>query len=939
MTFYYFLKMKTIIKLVLFFFSISFGIQAQTATITGKVIDVEGLEPAVGALVTFNKEFRAKANVDGEYLIENIPFGKYKVMLTLATYDTVYTVVEVNKAEQKIDLEIGNSKILEETIVVANLVQDRKTPVAVTNIGKREIIEELGSQDLPMILNSKPGVHATQQGGGDGDARITIRGFDQRNVGVMIDGVPVNDMENGWVYWSNWFGLDNITQQIQVQRGLGATKMAMPSIGGMMNVVTESPMGKQEVKVNQEFGSGNFFRTSVSYKSGTLKNGWGVLVSGSYKQGNGWVDGLMTQGGFYYAKVQKIAGKHVIALSAFGAPQQHGQRSYNQAIGYWDKAYAEKLGVTTGTMVDRGRRYNQHYGYITDENGQRKQLNERLNYYHKPQITLKDFWKINKNVSWTNMAYVSIGRGGGQQAYNSSSLPYDDQNLINWDQIVSGNKESNILGEVIPNIDPTYSDTELKAKNILAGAVNNHLWVGAVSQVDVKINEAWKFTGGLDYRWYKGEHYYEIRDLLGGDYYLDFNNRNDPNSMKRQGDKIAKNPYHNYRDAIMSWYGAFTQIEYSKNRWSWFANLAAVGNSYIGYDYFNKKELIIDGGATGSFVMNGVNYASTDAANKLIYSNDRFFIGANDVLIYDNNVYTTNSKGLTYNNSGKYWAFGTTVKTGANFNINEKNNVFLNVGLLNRTPQFANVVDNNTNTLFKEVLNEKIYAFEGGYGFRSKKVTFNINAYYTIWKNKPFPYGISVQDPDDPGTYIRANVNGMDARHMGVEADVAWNITPKITVEGMASIGDWIWTSAEVIDVLGSKVEFDARGVHVGDAAQNVFAASARWAPFKGFYIKGKYSFFDKYYSNFDPFSLRGDDAGRDSWRIPSYGMLSLHAGYSLRVQKSIMHIRANVFNVLNTLYISDARNNYAGNGFDAASATVFIGQGATFNLSLGFEF
>ena len=59
------------------------------------------------------------------------------------------------------------------------------------------------------------------------------------------------------------------------------------------------------IKVGQEYGSGEFLRTSLSYKSGTLKNGWGVLFSGSYKQGNGWVDGLNTLGAFYYLKFRK----------------------------------------------------------------------------------------------------------------------------------------------------------------------------------------------------------------------------------------------------------------------------------------------------------------------------------------------------------------------------------------------------------------------------------------------------------------------------------------------------------------------------------------------------------------------------------------------------------------------------------------------------------
>ena len=89
--------------------------------------------------------------------------------------------------------------------LILNL-SDRKTPVAFSTIPLKKINEELASQDIPLVLNSTPGVYATQQGGGDGDARITIRGFNQRNVAVMIDGIPVNDMENGWVYWSNWFG-------------------------------------------------------------------------------------------------------------------------------------------------------------------------------------------------------------------------------------------------------------------------------------------------------------------------------------------------------------------------------------------------------------------------------------------------------------------------------------------------------------------------------------------------------------------------------------------------------------------------------------------------------------------------------------------------------------------------------------------------------------
>lgn len=896
------------------FFIFAFSAHSQTATLKGQVTDAESGDPLIGALVQFSTEFRAKTDVDGNYSIENVPYGKYSVIVSMATYEPQTVSVTVAAETQTENFVLGSAAILEEVRVTANIVQDRKTPVAVSTLDKKEIIEELGSQDLPMLLNSKPGVHATQQGGGDGDARITIRGFDQRNVGMMIDGVPVNDMENGWVYWSNWFGLDQITQQIQVQRGLGATKLAMPSVGGTMNIITENAFGKPEVKIQQEYGSGNFFRTSLAYKSGMLKNGWGVVMSASYKQGNGWVDGLFTQGGFYYLKIQKKFKNHTLSLSGFGAPQQHGQRSFNQRIGYWDANYAAKLGVDTTGARNMGIRHNQHYGYYTDSDGKQVQLNERTNYYHKPQITLKDFWKINEKVSWSNTAYLSIGRGGGQQARNSGGILYNEDGTIDWDKIIRNNQEIEFFGMQFPATDPLYSPTELKSSQILTASVNNHMWAGGISQVDYKINQHWNFAGGVDYRWYKGEHYTVVRDLLGGDYFVNDQNQNATTSMKRVGDKIGWQPYHNHRDALMQWIGGFAQVEFSKGRWTAFANFSVVANSYKGIDYFQKKELHID--------------------DTIIY------IGAKDSAVYYNDrIYTHSSKELKYNQTETLWLTGFTAKAGTNFNVTERSNIFLNVGYLDRTPMFNNVIDNNTNKFFEEILNERIYAFELGYGFRHKKVSVNANGYYTVWQNKPFPFGVAVPDPNDPGTFIRANVNGMDALHMGIEVDVAWNILRNLTLEGMASYGDWTWQSTETIDVVGTKFEFDAKGVHVGDAAQSVYAASIRWEFVKNAYIKFKYTYFDRYYSNFDPFSLTGANGGRESWKIPSYGLLSAHAGYTLKFKKSALAFRANVFNVLNTLYISDARNNQNGSGFDAASAGVFFGMGRTFNVSIGYEF
>ena len=188
----------------------------QVGQIQGKVVDNSTKQPVVGALIVLNDVSKTRSDLDGKYNFKDLPYGTYSMKIIMLSFDTMTVELTLDQPSLTYDVILGGSQELDEVKVIGNLAQDRKTPVAVTTLGKKEITEELGSQDLPMVLNSKPGVHATQQGGGDGDARITIRGFDQRNVGVMIDGVPVNDMENGQVYWSNWDGLSEITNTMQV---------------------------------------------------------------------------------------------------------------------------------------------------------------------------------------------------------------------------------------------------------------------------------------------------------------------------------------------------------------------------------------------------------------------------------------------------------------------------------------------------------------------------------------------------------------------------------------------------------------------------------------------------------------------------------------------------------------------------------------------------
>ncbi|HMC97064.1 MAG TPA: TonB-dependent receptor, partial [Flavobacteriales bacterium] len=223
---------------------------AQKGVIEGTLRDEATGQTLIGATVMLSPSLAVPTDIDGHYHLE-APYGTYTLKVTYVGFEEQSRTLVVDAPRLVLDLKL-KSITLSEVQVVADVAVSRRTPVAFSTIEPRKITEELASRDIPMLLNSTPGVYATTNGGGDGDARITLRGFSQNNVAVMLDGVPVNDMENGAVYWSNWFGLDAATRSIQVQRGLGASKIAIPSVGGTINILTKGIDQKRSLIIKQE---------------------------------------------------------------------------------------------------------------------------------------------------------------------------------------------------------------------------------------------------------------------------------------------------------------------------------------------------------------------------------------------------------------------------------------------------------------------------------------------------------------------------------------------------------------------------------------------------------------------------------------------------------------------------------------------------------------
>lgn len=164
--------------------------------------------------------------------------------------------------------------VLNDVIITSSVAVSRKTPVAVSTVDPVFIEEKLGTQEFPEVLKSTPGIYATKQGGGFGDSKVNIRGFKTENSAMMINGVPMNDMEWGGIYWSNWAGLSDVTRSMQVQRGLGASKVAAPSVGGSINIVTNTIDANKGGFVSYGMGNDGLNKILFKVSTGLTKSGW-----------------------------------------------------------------------------------------------------------------------------------------------------------------------------------------------------------------------------------------------------------------------------------------------------------------------------------------------------------------------------------------------------------------------------------------------------------------------------------------------------------------------------------------------------------------------------------------------------------------------------------------------------------------------------------------
>ena len=598
-------------QLLLFVFLLGSLTAFSQGTVTGTVTDSELGGPLSNAnVLEVGTSNGAIADFDGNFTL-NVSSNSGTIQISYLGYTN--RTVSFSLTNGTVNLGsislTGDAAALGEIVIVGtgviDLAEDRKTPVAVSTITAEEIQRKaVGNVEITEALKSTPSVFVGGQTG-FGDGQLFLRGFDNSNIAVLLNGQPVNAQEDGRIFWSNWAGIADIASAIQVQRGLGSSKLAISSVGGTMNIVMKAADRTQGGYVRFMGGNDSFFKGTASYDTGMNESGWAFSVLVDYWTAHRkWAKGTYGEGqNYYFAVGYKPNETHAFNFLVTGAPQLHGNK--------WSQSR---------DVLDADPKYNQHWGYTNDGI-----ISERQNYYHKPVMNLNWDWTMNENTDLSSVLYASWGRGGGTGPRGNGRIRTDDPDgagplggQIDFPAIESANAAIGIGGDF---------DNPLGAGYIRRASVNNHQWYGLISNLGHDFNENFSANVGVDVRMYTGDHFRQVADFHGlSGWSMDrpdnatVTTAYDPKpwaalfNFADEGDRID----YDYSEDI-NYQGVFGQLEYATDRFTVFVQGAFSNQSYQREGRFDDPGTSDKLNLTGYNVKGGVSFLITE--NQKVFFN------------------------------------------------------------------------------------------------------------------------------------------------------------------------------------------------------------------------------------------------------------------------------------------------------------------------------
>lgn len=858
--------------------------------VKGTVVDKTTNETLVGVSIISSSTGAATTTaLDGSFSIK-LPTGKQEISINYIGYTPIKLQVSTNNPDLGTIALESEAIGLNDVTVTSSVAIRRKTPVALSVIDPIIIENKLGTQEFPEILKSTPGIYATRQGGGFGDSRVNVRGFEAPNTAVMINGVPMNDMEWGGIYWSNWGALSDVTRSMQVQRGLGASKVAAPSLGGSINVVTRSTDMKKGGSVSYGIGNDGESKIGFAVSTGLTEKNWAITLLGSKRTGNGYIQGTEFEAYSYFINISKrITDAHQVSFTAFSAPQWHNQRNNS-----------DRLTIAEWQKQPLKYKYNASYGF--DMNGQRKKSS--YNYYNKPQISLNHSWTIDEKSSLSNVIYASIGNGGGW-----SGQGYESADRSNW--YGSSNGTPNTL---FRSADGTFDygsiytlnkTSEVGSRMVMSTSINKHIWYGALSTYNTKIGQYIDFYGGVDLRYYKGIHTNVITDLYGGSFFIDNTSlrpllSNTDWKTKKLG--VGDVVYRDY-DGFVASEGLFGQAEYNKDGLSAFISLSGSNTSNWRYDRF-----YYDAANALSKTISFLGYSAKGGANYNINTNHNVFANIGIISrapFFSGGAFLqSTTSNITNPNAVNEKAFSAEIGYGFRSKYLSGNVNIYRTNWIDKTMVRA-INANTANSLVANM--QGVNALHQGVEldfvakpFKDLEITGMASIGDWNWQNNATGYLYNAQ---------------------GQPVDALGNVV------------------ATIMGTDHAKVDVNLAGIHVGNSAQTTAALGVNYQILKGFRLGIDGNYYGRNYSNFNISSVGTSLAPAtfaQPWMIPDAITFDFMANYRFKIGEYDAILAGNVYNLFDSIFIADATD---GSDHTEKTSTVFYGFGRTWSVSLKVKF
>ena len=763
----------------------------------------------------------------------------------------------------------------------------------------------------------------------------------------MINGVPQNDMENGWVYWSNWDGVGDATSSIQMQRGLSAVNLATPSIGGTMNILTDPTAHSRGGKFKQELGDGGFLKSTINLNTGLINDNMAFSTTIVRKTGDGIIDKTWTDAwAYYFGASYQMNETNRFELYAIGAPQRHGQNLYKQNLGAYDSEFATSIdgydatavgddgqfrdeGETNGVGFGRyfnqnwapissdykGKQYWYMYGARTVDRHDPNYLNERENFFHKPLVNLNHFLTISETMRLSSILYWSGGSGGGTGTYGKIPTMDADGNLgdddykfyygrgpwvRDWNTLIDYNSGS---------ADTVYVDKTAIARDaaggqsvgILRNSINRQSTIGAISKLNIDISEALEIQVGLDWRSAGIEHAREVRDLMGGTYYVDYADDNAPDGKQvGLGDIIA---YHN--ETTVDWLGFFAQGNYSAGALNLYGMVGWSSIEYSYQDHFTVADEKIEADAIGA----------------------------------------------------------TQFKTGAMYDLNDNLSFFGNFGIVEKPPIMDNVIYFD-GTVASDPANEKFQSLEAGVNFSSGIFAAKASYYNTDWKDRNLTKAVSSGQGSSGDTDV-IFLSGVNQNHSGIEIEAQAQLISMLRLDAAISIGDWKFVGdasgqyqedefneeGQVIGQITTPYDYALNDLKVGDMPQTAYVFGVTLTPISGLKAQVLYNMYNDNYSDWSPDAREYDSSDPEDipdteqvWQAPGYSKMDVHVTYDIPLGGLNLQAFAHIFNALDEVYVQDAvdhsqYNSYGDKVHAAHNAEVFLGSPRYMNFGISVQF